>query len=110
MDLFLLKKALTALVLPPTGPLLLALIGLAIERVRPRLGRSLAWIGVVALAALSLPAISDALQRVLNESPALDLAQANRAQAIVVLGGGIRRAAPEYAGDTLGRSEERRVG
>jgi uncharacterized SAM-binding protein YcdF (DUF218 family) len=109
MDLFLFKKALTALVLPPTGPLLLALIGLAIERAHPRLGRSLAWSGVVALAALSLPAISGALQRVLNESPALDFTQANRAQAIVVLGGGIRRAAPEYAGDTLGRLSLERV-
>jgi uncharacterized SAM-binding protein YcdF (DUF218 family) len=109
MDLFLFKKALTALVLPPTGPLLLALIGLAIERVRPRLGRSLAWSGVVVLAALSLPAISDTLLRVLNESPPLDFAQANRAQAIVVLGGGIRRAAPEYAGDTLGRLSLERV-
>ena len=109
MDLFLLKKALTALVLPPTGPLLLALIGLAIERVRPRLGRSLAWIGVVALAALSLPAISNALQRGLDESPALDLAQAKRAQAIVILGGGIRRDAAEYGGDTLGRLSLERV-
>ena len=41
IDLFLLKKALAALVLPPTGPLIVAFLGLAMLRRWPRLGRGL---------------------------------------------------------------------
>lgn len=109
MDLFGLKKALTALVLPPTGPLLVAIAGLAIQRTRPKLGRALTWTGVLGLVLLSLPIVSYALQRAVQSSPALDLAHAPRAQAIVILGGGVRRRAPEYGGDTLGRLTLERV-
>jgi len=109
MDLFWVKKALTALVLPPTGPLVVAIAGLALGRAHPRLGRALAWAGVLALLALSLPVVSYALLRVAESSPTYDFAQANGAQAIVVLGGGVRRAAPEYGGDTLGRLTLERV-
>lgn len=109
MDLFLIKKALAALVLPPTGPLAVAAIGLALQRSRPRLGRSIAWAGVLLLAALSLPVVSQALLRALDSGPPIDLAQASAAQAIVILGGGVRRAAPEYGGDTLGRLTLERV-
>ena len=66
MDLFLLKKALTALVLPPAGLLVVAVIGLALQSSRPRLGRSLAWAGVLLLTALSLPVVSQALLRALE--------------------------------------------
>jgi uncharacterized SAM-binding protein YcdF (DUF218 family) len=109
MDLFLVKKALAALVLPPTGPLVVAAIGLTLQRSRPRLGRSLAWAGVLLLTALSLPVVSQALLRALDSGPPIDLAQASTAQAIVILGGGVRRAAPEYGGDTLGRLTLERV-
>lgn len=109
MDLFLLKKIVTALVLPPTGPLLVALAGLAIAMRRPRLGGALAWIGVLGLLALSLPPVSHVLLRAASAGGALDLAQARSAQAIVILGGGIRRDAPEYGGDTLGRLTLERV-
>jgi len=106
---FFLKKLLTALVLPPTGPLLIALLGLALQGTRPRLGRAMAWAGVLALIALSLPAISQALLGTLDDSPPINLVRAHDAQAIVILGGGIRRAAPEYGGDTLGRLTLERV-
>ena len=76
MDLFLLKKALAALVLPPTGLLVVAATGLALQRSRPRLGRSLAWAGVLLLTALSLPVVSQALLRALDSGPPIDLAQA----------------------------------
>lgn len=102
MDLFVAKKALTAIVLPPTGPLLVALLGLALLNRRPGWGRALIWIGVLALSALSLPIVSHALLRSVDRSPPLDFSQARNAQAIVILGGGVRRAAPEYGGDTLG--------
>jgi uncharacterized SAM-binding protein YcdF (DUF218 family) len=109
MDLFIAKKLLTALVLPPTGPLLIAVLGLALQKRWPGLGRGLAWAGVLAIAALSAPIMSHALLRSLADEPPLDFARAANAQAIVILGGGIRRSAAEYGGDTLGRLTLERV-
>jgi uncharacterized SAM-binding protein YcdF (DUF218 family) len=109
MDPFVAKKALAALVLPPTGPLLIAALGLALLGRFPRLGRALAWLGVVALLMLSLPVFSHSLLRWLDQTPALDFALARDAQAIVILGGGVRRPAPEFGGETLGRLTLERV-
>lgn len=109
MDPALLKKALAALVLPPTGPLLLALAGLLLAARRPAAGRALAWLGVLALLALSLPIVSHVLVRAVDPGTALDPARAREAQAIVILGGGVRREAPEFGGDTLGRLTLERV-
>jgi uncharacterized SAM-binding protein YcdF (DUF218 family) len=95
-------------VLPPTGPLLLAALGLALLGRRPRLGRALAWLGVAGLLVLSLPMVSHALVRSL-EPPPLDLQRTGEAQAIVVLGGGVRRNAAEFGGDTLARLTLERV-
>ncbi|MES2562426.1 MAG: YdcF family protein [Pseudomonadota bacterium] len=103
MDFFFLKKILIALVLPPTGPLLIAIIGLMLLKSRPKLGRSLAWLGLLALLILSLPIVSDRLLRAVYDQGPLDFSQIGHAQAIVVLGGGVRRNAAEYAGDTVGR-------
>src|SRR5262245_35691112 len=95
------KKLITALVLPPTGALLLSMAGLLLLRRRPRLARALAWSGFLILFALSLPPVSWALNALVSDSPALDLRRSSQAQAIVVLGGGLRRNAPEYSGDTV---------
>lgn len=102
MDFFIFKKIVASLVLPITGPLLLTIIGLVLVRVRPTLGRRLAWLGSLTLLILSLPIVSNSLQLYVNNAPALDLAKASTAQAIVILGGGVRRGASEYGGDTLG--------
>jgi uncharacterized SAM-binding protein YcdF (DUF218 family) len=99
----LLKASVKALLLPPAGPLLLALIGLALWRVRPRLARALAATGVGALLLLSLPVVSSALLLAASDTRVLDPVAARNAQAIVILGGGLRRNAPEYGGDTPGR-------
>jgi len=108
VDFLIARKALAALVLPPTGPLLLALAGLILLGRRPRLGRALAWVGVGSLLLLSLPVVSHALLRSL-EPPALDLRRTGEAQAIVILGGGVRRNAAEFGGDTLARLTLERV-
>lgn len=97
------KGAFKALVLPPAGPLLLALIGLALWRVRSRLACALVATGVGALLLLSLPIVSSALLLAASDAPVLDPAAARDAQAIVILSGGLRRNAAEYGGDTLGR-------
>ncbi len=98
-----LKTFFKALVLPPAGPLLVALIGLALWRARPRLARALAAVGIGALLLLSLPVVSSALLLAASDSRVFDPAAARDAQAIVILSGGLRRDAPEYGGDTLGR-------
>jgi uncharacterized SAM-binding protein YcdF (DUF218 family) len=100
-DPFLLKYLLKAAVLPPTGPLLVALVGLAIWPRRPRTGRALAFVGVGSLLVLSMPVVALLLGRSLGTWEPLDLARAKSAQAIVILGGGIRRNAADYGGDTL---------
>jgi uncharacterized SAM-binding protein YcdF (DUF218 family) len=96
-----------SIVLPPTGPLLVALLGLVLLRARPRLGAALAWTGTLALLLLSTPAVAVWLLRPFD-LPQFDPARAAEAQAIVILGGGMR-SAREYGGDTLGRLTLERV-
>jgi len=103
------KALLKAVVLPPGGPLLLAIAGLLLARRHPRVGRSIAAVGVATLFVLSMPIVATLLVRTLDASPPLDLEQAKGAQAVVILGGGTRRGAPEYGGDTLGRLTLERV-
>ena len=101
IDLLWLKALIKALVLPPTGPLLVAVVGLGLCSRLPRIGRSLAAAGVVGLLALSMPVVADFLAQFVDTSAPLDLDAARNAQAVVILGGGVRRNAPEYGGDTL---------
>ena len=92
-----------AFVLPPAGPLWLSLVGLALLKHFPRSGWTLVSGGIASLFALSMPAVAYVLLQCAGAPPPFDAAQAHRAQAIVILGGGIRQDAPEYEGDTLGR-------
>src|SRR4051794_36550300 len=102
MTEFLWFKALVkALVLPPTGPLLIAGIGVGLFVSRPRLGRWLAAAGVSLLYALSMPAVAEFLVGLVDTSIPFDPQSAKSAKAVVILGGGIRGNAPEYGGDTL---------
>lgn len=109
MNLGELKPLLTALILPPSSPLLLVLLGLwvALPRQRPRrpaqLGAALAVGGVALLWLLSCHGMAVWLSRhalpqmaALPVEPAARL-KAEKVQAVVVLGGGVRPEAPEYA-------------
>ncbi len=53
-----LRAFVKVLVLPPAGPLLIALAGLLLLRRAPRVGRLLAWAGVATLTALSTPIVA----------------------------------------------------
>src|SRR6476469_6478760 len=55
---FWLKPILKSALLPPTGMLLVALIGLLVMGRFRRTGRALAIVGVIALALLAMPAVS----------------------------------------------------
>ena len=97
--LLLLKTLLRELILPPTSPLLLALLGLVLLKARPRLARIFIVVGLASLWLLSTPIVADALTGLVEPYPPLDFRQADTAQAIVILGGGGQRAlAPEYQG------------
>ncbi len=94
-----LKTLLRELFLPPAGPLLLALLGLLLLKRRPLLARIFLATGVLSIWLLSTPIVADALSRMAERYPPLDLRLAAGAQAVVILGGGGQRSlAPEYAG------------
>jgi uncharacterized SAM-binding protein YcdF (DUF218 family) len=94
-----LKTIFKHFILPPGGLLLLGLAGLLLLRHWPRLARVLLIVSIGSLWLISMPIVSDALTRWVERYPALNLADAANAQAIVILGGGGQRAfAPEYAG------------
>ena len=87
-----------ALVLPPGGPVLLALAGLGLQRARPRLGRGLVALGLGVLLALSMPVVADALSLAVQRYPPLDPARLPPADLIVVLGGGSSRNSDDPTG------------
>ena len=64
---------------------------------------------MIILALLAWPPASAVLTRAVEVSEPLDFARASEAQAVVVLGGGLRRDALEYGGDTLGTFTLERV-
>jgi uncharacterized SAM-binding protein YcdF (DUF218 family) len=93
------KMLLKGVVLPPAGPLLLAILGVFLIKRRPQLARTCLILGLGALWLLSTPVVSDALAALAEHYPPLDWRSAAGAQAIVILGGGGQRAvAPEYGG------------
>jgi uncharacterized SAM-binding protein YcdF (DUF218 family) len=103
--MFLAKKILTALILPPTGLLLLIFFGLWLTGSKSRRwrdgGKLLAAFSAFTLLVLSLPLVGNSLTRPLETHPPITAAQLNQVQAIVVLGGGSYHAAPEYGSDTV---------
>jgi uncharacterized SAM-binding protein YcdF (DUF218 family) len=105
--LFTLKKFLSAVILLPTGPLLLAMLGLLLARRWPRTGRVLTWASLITLLLLATPVVEHALVDFIK-IPATDIQQADGAQAIVILGGGARRGTAEF-GDTLSEYSLERV-
>lgn len=101
---FALKALARSLVLPPAGPLLLAICGLWLLRGHRRgVGWTLVVAGVASLWLLSTPIVADQVTRLAERYPALDPQQPIDAQAIVILGGGEERVqAPEYRGAVAG--------
>lgn len=99
MLLLQIKTLLRKMILPPAGPLLLAMLGVFLIKRRPLLARTLLILGLGSLWLLSTPVVSDALTGLAEHYPPLDWRSAAGAQAIVILGGGGQRAlAPEYGG------------
>lgn len=108
---FYLTKAVTALLLPPGGNAVLALLGLLLLLRYRALGVTLLLVSVASLYGLSTPMVADVLSgRLENVSPYPLKAQgAKSAGAIVVLGGGRNEFAPEYGGQTVSPESLERV-
>lgn len=98
-----LKFIVMSFVLPPGGPVVLIALGVLLWRRRPGLAKGLCASAALLLWLASLPVVAAALVSALGGAAPLDRAEARSAQAIVVLGGGVRAQALEYGGDTLGR-------
>jgi uncharacterized SAM-binding protein YcdF (DUF218 family) len=99
MQILRLKTLLKLVILPPAGPLLLAILGVFLIKRRPVLARACLILGLGSLWLLSTAVVSDALAHLTEHYPPLDLRNIDGAQAIVILGGGGQRAfAPEYGG------------
>lgn len=102
--LFLLQKIISALILPPTSLILLALLGIYLSRKHPKFGRTLAALSLTTLLILSLPITGNALLCSLETAPPITETQLKDIQAIVILGGGKNNNAPEYGGiDTVSK-------
>jgi uncharacterized SAM-binding protein YcdF (DUF218 family) len=95
-----LRAVARALVLPPGGPLLLALAALLLLRRLPRLARALLAAALILLLALAMPLVANPLERAAEAYPLLDPTQLPDAPLIVVLGGGTRRDSADPAGPT----------
>jgi uncharacterized SAM-binding protein YcdF (DUF218 family) len=93
-----LKSVARNLILPPAGLLILAVIGLLLMRRRRRLGGAMVITAVAALWLCATPVVADVLMRMAERYPPLDPSKPVNAQAVVILGGGRVRNAPEYAG------------
>ena len=96
--------------LPPGGPLFLIVGGLVLGRRLRRVGNAMAGFGALLLYLLSTPLASAWLvQLASGHAPPVDREAARNAQAIVILGGGVRKDAPEYGGDSLARLSLERI-
>ncbi|MCG2594189.1 YdcF family protein [Ramlibacter sp. XY19] len=97
-----LKPILTALALPPAGPLFLALAGLLLARRRRRAGLALAFVALLGLFLASTNGVAVFLARnLLPQVPVVQAAELESVQAIVVLGGGVDLDTPEYGSPQL---------
>ncbi len=90
-----------ALLLPPGNMLVLMAVGWLIALRWRYTGLTVIALGGLALLVLSLPVTADATTDALVRHRPLDLSDAAEGQAIVILGGGVVRHAPEYGGASL---------
>lgn len=101
---WLINNLVSSLLLPPLNGLALAVAGLFLWRLRPRLARFLVIAGVFLVTALSLGVVARALLAPLESKYpplAADARAGLPAEAIVVLGAGRYRAPPEFADDDV---------
>lgn len=90
--MFAVRIVMRSWLMPPASLLLLALVGVLLAGRWPRVGRSLAALGILGVLAMAMPVVSVPLVRLVEVVPPLDLSKPTGAGAIVVLAGGSRPA------------------
>jgi uncharacterized SAM-binding protein YcdF (DUF218 family) len=96
------RGALLTLAMPPTGFVVLLVLGLLFRGGWWRIGRRLTWISLIALILLGMPVVSGSLLRALETGLPMTPPADHPPQAIVVLGGDIIRAQEEELGTRPG--------
>lgn len=102
-------KFVSAFLLPPLNFLLLGFAGMALLRTRPAVGRGLITAMIALIWVFAMPVTGNALLIMLERDSAHRVEIPTRAQAIVVLGGGVYFDGPEYAGGTVGKETLERL-
>ena len=102
-------KALSYVLLPPLGFLLLAALGLVLLMFRHKSGWALLVASLASLFLLSMPVVANALAGLLENRDSASIEVLGDAQAIVILGAGSYQAAPEYGADTVSDSTLERL-
>lgn len=97
------KKLLSALLLPPLMPLLVIAVGLLLLPRKARLGRGIAWTGLLIGLLLCTPVSVGWLTAPLEDVPVLRAEDLARGEAIVILAAGRRLYMPEYGQPTPNR-------
>ena len=102
------EKLLTVLILPPAGPILLALIGLWLAWRDWRFGKTLVVLALASLWLLATPVLSDMLRYSLERHfPPIPIEQVPGADAIVALGGGMEPPTSRKPYPDLGSAADR---
>ncbi len=110
MTLGVLKPLLTLLFLPPVGPMLLLLVACLIANKYRRLAWRMVVVSCLSLWLLGSQAAAYGLSRLLLKTyDPVNAAAIEKAQAIVVLGGGIDLYAPEYGEAVLNNAAHARL-
>ena len=86
--MFYLKKIFIGFLLPPFGLVIFGLIGIAVLKRRPRLGKALVALTLVSTITLSMPLSAGLLIASLQKYPSISAAKLTNCDVIVVLGGG----------------------
>lgn len=107
--MLLIKKILSATILPPFSLILLGLAGLWISRRHSKFGGLITLTAILLMALLSTPFIATNLMRTLEWYQPISPDALSETQAIVILGGGNNHNAPEYGGATVGAATLERI-
>lgn len=99
-------KALASILLPPTGLIVLGILGTGLLLIWRKLGLWLVAISLISLLLSSLPAVAAMLMNTLQTDAPISAAELKEkitdADAVVLLAGGRRTLAEEYGDDTVG--------
>ena len=110
MTLGVLKPLLTLLFLPPVGPMLLLLLACLLAKKYQRLAWRMVVVSCLSLWLLGSQAAAYGLSRLLLKTyEPVNAASLEKAQAIVVLGGGIELHSPEYGEAVLNNTAHARL-